>query len=494
MVSVLWFLPSLVVLVSTAAWLLAKVDRRVQRVVARFGRVLFGRFVSENTQRKRTLESAYIGETYRSYASTTLLYTALAFVAGTIGGGYLVAGILAIFQPIVRTLSGLPDPIALTFGFRRDYEFVLADGTWWAIVLGGGLVIGLLLGVLAYVFRWQLPKSTAEVRRRGIEEGLPRTTAFMYALSRGGLEFPQIVRILGQNREIYGETANEMGITVREMDLFGRDMITAIRRMARRTPSEQFKTFSENLASVLQSGSSLADFLHEEYERFRAEAEERQAEVLELLSTIAEGYVTIFVAGVLFLITILLVFGLTTTDTLIFLQLIAYVLIPLANAGFAVFLDQQLQSLGIGRSGGEGLLDRVEVSTPIRADPHSVTQRTDGGLAQDRENQRMLGRYDTLRRLKGMFQRPLRTITWNPTTLLYMTVPIAVLAFVLRVPQALLGTGINVRVLDDLIIQSVLFVVATYAVVRELYKRRIDRIEAAAPELLERLASLNEAG
>jgi len=66
--------------------------------------------------------------------------------------------------------------------------------------------------------------------------------------------------------------------------------------------------------------------------------------------------------------------------------------------------------------------------------------------------------------------------------------------FLVRLPGAFAGTGLNVRVLDDLVVQSSLFVLGSYAVVRAVYKRRIDRIEAATPELLERLASLNEAG
>jgi flagellar protein FlaJ len=494
MVSPLWYLPSLAVVAIAAAWLLAKGEGRVDRIVGRFARVLLGRFVTESADRKQLIESAYIGQTYRSYASRTLFYAALAFLAGAIGGGYVVAGILVAFEAIVRLLSGLPSAIRRTFGFRADYELVLSDGTWWALVLGGGLLIGMALAVLAYVLRWRLPEDTADVRRRSIDEGLPRTTAFMYALSRGGLEFPQIVRILGRNSGVYGEAANEMSIVVREMDLFGRDMITAIRRTAQRTPSEQFKTFSENLASVLQSGSSLPEFLRDQYERFRQDAEERQVEILELLATIAEAYVTVLVAGVLFFITILLVFGLTTTDTLLFLQMTGYLLMPLANGGFAVYLAQKLSLLGIARGSRAGALDRAELRTPTPATPETDPHRSDGGVARDDRTRETLAWHDRVSRFKSAVRNPLQTVTRSPTSLLYLTVPVAVLAFALRVPAALTGTAVNVRILDDLVVQSVLFVLVTYAAVREVYKRRIDRIEAATPELLERLASLNESG
>jgi flagellar protein FlaJ len=402
--------------------------------------------------------------------------------------------VLVVFEDFVRLLTGLPDTIAVPLGARIDYRLVLSEQQRWGVLLGSGFALGVVASLFAYVLRWKLPASNAEVRRRSIEEGLPRTTAFMFALSRGGLEFPAILRSLTDNREVYGEAAKEMSITVREMDLFGRDMITAIRRMSKRTPSEQFKTFSENLASVLQSGSELSVFLSEQYERFREDAEERQEEILEVLATIAEGYVTVLVAGVLFLITILLVFGLTTTDTLWLLMLMAYLMIPLANAGFAVFLAQKLEELGISRGTGANILDRHEVTTPIRQRTATDTRRADGGVSRDVETQEMLNRYDRLEALKNIVQNPLRTIIWNPSTILYVTVPIAVIVAALRFPEALTGAGINRRVLDDIIIQSTLFVLITFAVVRQLYTRRIDKIEAATPELLERLASLNEAG
>ena len=494
MVNPVWFLPPVFVVVAVVAWLGAKFNTGIKRIVYRVARVVFGRVISANKDRKRNLQAAYINDSYNGYAATTLLYTILAFAAAGIAGAYAIAGVLLVFEDFVRLLTGLPDTIAVPLGARIDYRLVLSSSERWAILLVGGFVIGLFAAVLAYIFRWKLPESNAEVRRRSIESGLPRTTAFMYALSRGGLEFPQILRTLTENREIYGETANEFSIAVREMDLFGRDMITAIRQMSKRTPSEQFKTFSENLASILQSGSDLSTFLDEQYERFREDAEERQEEILEVLATIAEGYVTVLVAGVLFLLTILLVFGLTTTDTLWLLKGLAYLIIPLANIGFAIFLGQKLETLGISRGGSDSILDRYNVTTPIRSDPPAEARRADGGLERDRDNEQMLGWYDKLSRVKRVIRSPLQTVVWKPKVLLYFTVPVALLIVALRLPSALLETGVNVRAVDDIVIQSALFVLLTYAVFRELYKRRIDRLEAATPELLERLASLNEAG
>jgi len=483
------------VLAVLALWLLGRSNERVATRLDRVARVLFGRFVSADSRRQRRLKTAHVDTTYRTYAAKTVLYALLALVAGSIGAAYLLAGLLLVFEPVVQALAGLPRTITRPLGITPDFTLELAERTRLFVLVGGGIVAGALTAVLSYVLRWQLPASDAEVRRRGIEAGLPRTTAFMFALSRGGMEFPQILRILADNRDVYGETATEMSITVREMDLFGRDMITALREMSRQTPSEQFKTFAENLTSVLQSGSDLPAFLEEQYERFREEREERQEDVLELLATIAEGYVSVLVAGMLFLVTILLVFGLTTTDTLWLLQLLIYLIIPLSNAAFAVFLSEKLRTLDIARLSGGAVLDRMDVATPVRSQPAGRSV-PDGGVAADRDrgNRRVLGLYDRASRVKTALRNPPRTLLLDPAKLLWITVPVAVVAFAVRLPDAFLGDGVAVRVLDDLVVQSVLFLLVTYAVLRYLYKRRIDRLEAATPEFLGRLASLNEAG
>jgi flagellar protein FlaJ len=484
--------------------LVGTVSRGVSTFLSRLSRLLFSGFVTDSTRRRRTLESAYIDQTYRVYVARTILYTVLAGILGGIVGAYLITGALVVLPPVAATLAQLPSVMGEVLG-NPDLEIVLSDTERLLLRVAGGIVLGSLAATLAYVFRWQIPQSNAEVRRRSINEALPRTVAFMYALSRGGTTFPTVMRTLGNNEAIYGDAASEVKVGVREMDLFNTDIISAVRRVAYRTPSEKWKTFSENLASVLQSGQSLPKFLQNQYERYQEEAEERQEEVLELLATIAEAYVTVLVAGMLFLVTILLVFGLTTTDTLLFLQMIGYLIIPLANAGFMVFLAQKLEQLGVARESGVSALEASEQSTTAPetesagdrslAVPETPTTSPDGGRSYAVEsNLAQLRLYDRVGRVKSVIGSPLQTIFWHPTRLLYVTVPIALLWIAFRAPAAFAAEGVSVRVLDDVLIQAALFLLGTFAVVRELYKRRIDRIEAATPELLERLASLNEAG
>ncbi|WP_136690015.1 type II secretion system F family protein [Halorhabdus amylolytica] len=484
--------PLIVALAVAATVVLTRLSPRLDRLFTRISRRYFSRYVEPSPARQRRLEAAYVGTTYRVYAAKTYLYTALAALIGGVVGVYALGGALLALPTVLALLADLPSVMGDVLG-RRDFEILLAPGQLTFFLTVGGVVVGLTAAGLTYVARWQLPASHAEVRRRGINEALPRTVAFTYALARGGLAFPEVMRALGRNQDIYGDTADEIGVAVREMDLFGRDMLSAVRRMAYRSPSDSFRTFGENLASVLASGQRIPAFLEDQYERFQEEAEQRQAEVLELLATIAEAYVTVLVAGILFLFTILLVFGLTITDTLPILQMLAYLIVPLANALFVVYLDGKLAELGIARESGLTALERGDDRSTTA--PETPTASTDGGVsARSVTGHAQLRLYDRLERIKRIATRPVQTVLWNPTRIFYLTVPIALAWVALRGPATVTEYGFNLRLADDVIVQVTIFLVGTYAIIREMHTRHIDRIEAATPELLERLASLNEAG
>ncbi|WEL21807.1 type II secretion system F family protein [Halorhabdus sp. BNX81] len=485
------YLPLVAALALAGVLALTRVSPRVDRVFTRIARQYFSQHIGESPARKRMLASAYLETTYRVYAAKTYLYTALAALIGGTVGVYFIGGALVVIPTIAAVLADLPSVMGDALG-NRNLEIVLPPDQVFLVLTIGGVVIGGLSAVVTYVARWQLPAGDAEVRRRGINAALPRTVAFTYALSRGGLAFPDVMRTLGRNREIYGDAADEMSVAVREMDIFGTDMISAIRRTAHRSPSDTFRTFAENLASVLASGQQIPQFLEDQYDRLQAETEQRQEEVLELLATIAEAYVTTLVAGILFLLTILLVFGLTVTDTLPFLQLLAYLIVPLSNALFVVFLVQKLEELGVARESGVGTL---KSAAPDTTAPETTTATADGGhLARLSAGRSQLALYDRISRFKRVLRRPIQTIIWNPTRIFYLTVPIALIWLVIRGPAAMTDYGFNLRYADDVIVQITIFLIGSFATVREIYSRRIDRIEAATPELLERLASLNEAG
>ncbi len=474
------------------------VHDRTDRVLTNVALAIFGTYVG-NTQRHRqrrieALNGAHFSTTYRVYAARTLLVSAIVAVAGSVIGIYVLAGILRALAISPETMTAvLPQQL----WFLADL-LVVPDVTvseLFALLLVSGATFGMLGWVGTYYVRWWIPVNVAATRRRRTEATMIRTIAFIYALSRSGMAFPDVMAVLSENRGVYGDAAQEVNAAVNDMHLLGVDVITAISEMAKRTPSEGFEEFSENLASVLRSGRNLSDFLHDQYEHHWDEAEARQEQLLDLLANLAEVYVTLIVAGPLFLITILVVIGLATGGTLSSLWLLAYVVLPLANLAFIIYLSTITETLRTNRE-----LPRVRQPLGGVANVRRITERrratleTDGGVRTiDRNVERLL----CYQRLEGVLyhlSKPIQSVLERPERLLYVTVPLVLVVTAIRLPGAVIDGSIDVRILDDILIQAVLFVVGTYAIVREIHSRRMRRLEAVIPDFLDRLSSINEAG
>jgi len=494
------FLPLAAALVVGGLVALGAVSGRVHRVTGRLAAALFGEEPTGRDPPSRVLEQAHIAVPYRIYVARTRLLATVTGVVGAVVGVYLGAGVL-VLAPLEELGGGLPEPLA-PLGRLADRVDQAAAGfavggaspvETFLVLAVGGLLFGAVGSTAVYGLRRWLPRRRAARRERDIEANMARTVAFVYALSRGGSSFPGVLRALSRNEGVFGEAANEAGVAVRNVDLFGRDIVASLRHLADRTPSEEFRTFAENLSSVLQSGRALPEFLRGQYERYREQLEDQQEEILEEMATVAEAYVTVVVAGMLFLITVLLVIGLTTSDTLPPMRAATYLVLPLLNLAFLAYLSDVTSPL---RARRERTAD--ERADPVGGSVHAgaAPARTDGGLsAGSLANYERLRAYRRVSALRGLLRQPLTAVLRRPVRVLYVAVPLAAgyLAFTLVPPYLLFGE-FSVTTADDYVVLALAFVLGSYAVVYELAKRRLERREDALPEMLDRLASLNEAG
>lgn len=491
------YVPILAVLLVGWTFLLAAYSEWIDAMLSRLAFWLFrGERVEPAPKRERLLRTAAIGTPYREYVTKTYLYVLGLGTAGAVLGVYVGVGLLVLARSLgIESRPEFPSPGI--FSNASDVSWLAplvarvadVDGMVFLWLLAASASTALFGAVGTYLVRWKVPSLRADTRRRQIDASMPQMVAFVYALTRGGMAFPDVLRALSRNQGIFGEGATEFGVAVRNVDLFAVDLVTAVQDLSKRTPSEQFEQFTENLASVLQSGRNISAFLHDQYERYREEAEEQQEEILELLATTAEVYVTVVVAGMLFLVTILLIIGLTAGDTLLLIQIIAYVVLPLANLLFLAFLAEVTGPLRASRDDRTVLED-----SPVRGT--RGPSRTDGGYTRQgsKANHDRLRAYRRVRSLAGTLASPVASALARPTLVFYVTIPVAVAVTAYRLPSAFGDGSLAIGVLDDVVVQAVLFVMATFAVFYEVNKRRSRRLEESVPDLLERLASLNEAG
>ena len=476
------YIPLVVGLGLFGVLLVPLVSDRAETVFDGVGQALLGSTLSTETRRRSQrpkLEAAHVPRSHRSFAAQTVLYSVIAAIAAG-----LVS--LTVSWQLLAFLAGLTGDIALlsTLAGVGVFEF----GPRLAITVVGSLLATVGVGLAANWLRWFVLGQRAYSRGSQIDASLPRTVAFMYALSRSGMAFTEVLRTLAENRGVYGEAAVEVDATVRQMDLFGVDLQTAIEDMGDRTPSENMGELSENLGSVLGSGRSLSAYLRSQYERYKEEAEAQQEQYLELLSTFAEAYVTVLVAGPLFVITTLAVIGLVLQDTLAVMRVITYVGIPLATFGFIVYVDSVTEDAETQQTADhdEKLVDAGSIQQPPTV--------ADGGVDRWTSQREQLAMYDRLDRLLTWVTQPLGMVLQRPTITFWGTVPAGLLWIGLTIDAFEPTPFAVLEAVVPPLAEATIVALGAYALAYELRKRQTRDIEQAVPDFLDRFASVNDAG
>jgi len=225
-------------------------------------------------------------------------------------------------------------PMLLIFVFRLSLLSSLLFG------IGACLLAGALTVIGFYFY----PIYRADSLKSALEDGLPFTAGYMSILAGSGVPPDFIFRSLAQVDASLA-VSNEARTIVRDVDLFGFDVISALEAASQRTPSERFKELLEGFIATIHSGGSLVKYLRDrsrQYMKLKRIALRRFSDTLAVL---AEFYVTLMVAGSLIFVVMLAVmamlggggFGLLEPQLLLYL--LTYIGLPIGSVVFLIILD-----------------------------------------------------------------------------------------------------------------------------------------------------------
>jgi flagellar protein FlaJ len=326
-----------------------------------------------------------------------------------------------------------------------------------------------------------IEKKNREIR---INLTIHNAVAYMYAMRRGGAQLMAIFRSISDRANIYGEVALEFRQIVRDADFFGYDVVTATRHLSETTPSEKLKEFLEDLLSLIESGGDLAEFLSARVRLYQEEARFEQKQFLKVLSIVAESYVTLFVAGPLFLIIIMVVMGMMGSSAVLQLSLVIYAVMPIGSLIFILMVD--LISIKTEKTARYARVTWLHTFDDVRI------------ARKDDETQyfEQLRQYDRTRNLIYYLRHPFESFVKNVNNTLYITVPLAVLyvgAVLFHIPHYS-SMETFVEVVDDHVVIAILIILIPYAFFYEIWSRKVNGIQELVPDFLERMAGINQVG
>jgi archaeal flagellar protein FlaJ len=347
-----------------------------------------------------------------------------------------------------------------------------------------GTVISFIIGtLLIYFIIMKYPGMRMKNRATKINLTLHNAVAYMFAMRKGGAEMLVIFRSISDNAHVYGEVALEFRQVIRDADFFGMDVVTALRHLMETTPSQKMKQFLEDMISIIETGGDLTGFLSGRVRLYQEEARFEQKEFLQFLSLISESYVTLFVAGPLFLIIIMVVMGMMGGAAVTQMALVIYLLLPIGSLVFILLIDMiSIKS------------ESIERFTRVQELSEYSDVRIEKKAGEEKFFEKLL-HYDRIRNVKEFIRNPARAFVMNYKLTLLVTVPVA-LIYLLTVYLSLPPAGLEqfIDMFDDHVVIAVLIVLIPFGIFYELWRRNIQGIEASIPDFLDRMAGINQVG
>jgi len=267
-------------------------------------------------------------------------------------------------EPFVSFFDGIkPDLLKANIGFSlTEYVYIMFFTIFLLFILEFPVIVVIMAiliqdAAISFLFSFTLtivivlaifflfytyPSLVSGRRKKDIDASLPFAATYMGTIASSGAPPSTMFRVIAQFNE-YGEVSKEARKIERDVEVFGMDLVGAIRKTASRTPSEEFKELLWGLDTVLTSGGNIGSYLHEKSRLFIAEYRRRLQQYSRTLSLLIEIYLTVVLVGSIFFIIITALMSILggggMGNWLSFVQFIViFFVLPFVSIGFIILL------------------------------------------------------------------------------------------------------------------------------------------------------------
>ena len=354
--------------------------------------------------------------------------------------------------------------------------YIASIPTWALAVFFVGII-----PVGTFLFSYFYPKMIAAGRKSKIDLDLPYAVTYMQALSTT-VTLYDIFKGVFESRDLYGEVSKECGLIVRDVEVFGFDLVTAIENAKETTPSENFRELLNDLLLVHRSGGDLKAFFQAKSDSYREISKNEMDSLLQFLEMIAEIYVTAFVAGPIAIIIMLVAQNLSGQNTLGNFMPLLFIGLPLGAMALIAILYILLppNNLGITR--------RKIQDTEFFGDIISTSEEP-----RDEKFEKQILWKKRILRLKDILRHPMRFFISNYAVA-------GVLGFLLAVLVCILwGTEFLPQLFPEssLLILICLLIIASIlplSIAYEIRNRYVVGVEKQLPEFLREISDMRDIG
>jgi len=203
------------------------------------------------------------------------------------------------------------------------------------------IFIAVIFTIVVFIFVTKYPTFVSSNIRTRIEDELPFAVSQMSATASSKVEPSKIFPIMAKVKD-YPYFANEIKKVVNQMSIYGYDFTTALKNIAKNSPSEKIAELFNGIATTTKTGGSLEKYLKEKSKDLLADYRLRRRKYSELVGMLSDVYTALLIAAPLVLMLVLTIMsvvgqsiaGLSVTS----LATIGVIAIIALNIVFLIFI------------------------------------------------------------------------------------------------------------------------------------------------------------
>jgi len=266
------------------------------------------------------------------------------------------------FRPLEKAIKESMMPI--------PYEVYLASMVFFSMIsaIGGAIVgVGVALmvevqpvilefllpvgaavgfGGMTFVMLQMIPSMRVKSRSSKLMEEIPHFIGYMSTLATSGLSLEGIFKAIARE-ESEEEMVKDSRLIVRNLDIMGMDLITAVTDLIHRTPTGPYSELLEGAIITAQSGGDLKEYFNATAKVQLEEKKMLMARTTESLGAVAEIYTILLIVFPLLAVIMLSIMGIMSPslggfDLVTLINILTFAVIPLCGVLMLVMMDSMV--------------------------------------------------------------------------------------------------------------------------------------------------------
>ncbi|MBS3092211.1 type II secretion system F family protein [Candidatus Pacearchaeota archaeon] len=244
------------------------------------------------------------------------------------------------FTAFLALLAGLLLTVFLTFFgisltspyiYPNPNPFIKLIQTIWIIPL---------LPVITFLILYFYPSTEKSTIEKNIDYELPFVTVQMAAIAGSDIEPSNIFRIIALSKE-YPYVKREAKKLMNQINLYGYDLINALRNVAMASPSKSWAEMLNGMSTTIRSGGDLSKYLNKRAETLLFEYKLKREKATKAAETFMNIYISVVIAAPMLMMLLLIMLSISNIGLglpMIMITIIIVSIVALINIIFLVFL------------------------------------------------------------------------------------------------------------------------------------------------------------